>query len=144
MWDFMFRLWMTNEEFPNGKMYYDGDLFNDKAIFISMCGELYYFENNSLDSAVRLFSKNNVKLMQYIGRNDFSGKKIYEGDIIITQFLDGESGKVDVISEVFFCEDRLKFTARHPNGKIVEIGQEEEISVLGNIYENPNLLDKGD
>ena len=93
------------------------------------------------DGDGRYLDKDEMALMQYTGLKDKNGKEIYEGDIChINDYPDkygmyGEYGVVMFKSPCFGME--LTDTKR-----FVSI-DEEEIEVIGNIYENPELL-KGD
>ncbi len=69
-------------------------------------------------------------LMQFTGLKDKKGKEIYEGDII-----DGRYGK----SEVRWSDNHCGFIPfAYPNNAPTE----EECEVIGNIYENPELLNE--
>ena len=69
------------------------------------------------------------KLMQFTGLHDKNGKEIYEGDIV----TDGV-GKYKIIYD-------LKLAGYQPYC-IFRDDPENYCEVLGNIYENPELLDK--
>lgn len=86
-------------------------------------------------------------LMQSTGLEDKNGREIFEGDIVkISEVL----GKVDFITDIYF--DRGAFRYRHDDGSgsVLEMlstskvkGYEsitQDIEVIGNIYENPELL----
>lgn len=72
---------------------------------------------------------------QYIGLTDKNGKKIFEGDIVHgywnTKFL------------IFFDSCCLQFRAKLSGGTEKDIdyyGDSKKIEVIGNIYDNPELL----
>lgn len=71
----------------------------------------------------------NVKIMQYTGLTDKNGKEIYEGDVIKYESVYGDIGtkKVD-FEEGMFCVSHLA------------LAQLSSIEILGNIYENPELI----
>ena len=76
--------------------------------------------------------KNNVEIMQYTGLKDVNNVEIYEGDIIPF-----ENYKLEcIIAEdgVWFENDKLTF--RYDD--LEKYG--EPVKVIGNIYENPELL----
>lgn len=70
-----------------------------------------------------------VKLMQYTGLKDKNGKEIYEGDII----TDGQGDKRTIVfRNGWFC-------AEYPSGQLY-MPSEMYREIIGNIYENPDLL----
>ena len=76
------------------------------------------------------------ELMQFTGLHDKNGKEIYEGDVVRYNhvYLDHP-----VDFEVMF--DEGGFGQRRIDGEEVSDWYEwEELEVIGNIYENPELL----
>lgn len=85
------------------------------------------------------YKQGNIILMQYTGLKDKNGKEIYERDIVDTVY-DGEL----FTGVVVYDESELDFKAT--NGK-ENYGSNfqylpccEEVEVIGNAYENPELL----
>jgi len=92
-------------------------------------------------------------LMQYTGLKDKNGKEIYEGDIVKWLYGDQEqtdmvsyanghflvhSGPLDEDKHKNTHEDLWKVLRRYGVGRIGE----NTVEVIGNIYENPELLRK--
>lgn len=70
------------------------------------------------------------ELMQYTGLHDKNGKEIYEGDILkITYKLSGKT----IISSVRWANAKFKPTRLSEHNQY-------EIEIIGNIYQNPELL----
>jgi len=79
----------------------------------------------------RGFATKDFEIMQYTGLKDKNGKKIYEGDILKTQ---GTEPQYDTVS----WNDNGYWECMGFKGKIIK---ELEFEVIGNIYENPELLE---
>lgn len=89
-----------------------------------------------------------VILMQYTGLKDKNGKEIYEGDIVPIVIEDlGRSIKT-VNGIVKFKRGQWNIEYFHPFQKemyicnLYRLLKRREKEVLGNIYENPELLDR--
>lgn len=78
------------------------------------------------------FSENEFYLMQYTGIKDKNGKEIYEGDICKYY------NRIGVIKYSENCPQFVLFSGNE-DFKIDKF-MLKEIVVLGNIYENPELL----
>lgn len=88
------------------------------------------------------------ELMQYIGLKDKNGKEIYEGDII--KFMDEEAsfsnGRIEYnefinTGEIIFNKELIGWDITNRNMEVEEVWHYREyIEVIGNIYENPELL----
>jgi hypothetical protein len=79
----------------------------------------------------------NVILMQFIGRHDKNGREIYEGDII-TAYNERIKGPV------IFDKRGLAFGIPNGPNEIYQFSmnflESKDIEIIGNIYENPELL----
>lgn len=76
--------------------------------------------------------------LQYTGLKDKNGKEIYEGDIIkASYYYLGDNYFRENISEVKFGEG--SYYLAHFNAPSIDLSNHLEI--IGNIYENPELLD---
>ncbi len=86
---------------------------------------------------------NNSILMQYTGLKDKDGKEIYEGDIIkYKYYFDyGQSGEYKSFTRCVSWDDMYcGFSPMYATGEY-EFPR-NRIEVIGNIYENPELLKK--
>lgn len=92
------------------------------------------------ESAWRMFDE--IELMQYTGLKDKNGKEIYEGDILDTD-LERPYLVVEFRNGCFViecCDDEeIYYDIMFPLEK--EISNLEYHKVIGNIYENPELLE---
>ena len=86
-------------------------------------------------------------LGQYTGLTDKNGVKIFEGDIV-----EYETGKKVRIGRVFFSDFRASFSvtagkngsARINNDHFNYIQNRNSVIVIGNIYDNPELIGGAD
>lgn len=74
-------------------------------------------------------------LMQFTGLLDKKGKEIYEGDVVLYQFLDGGWAEQPVVygGAAFGVHGFLL-------NQISGDGTKLEVEIIGNIYENPELI----
>ena len=85
--------------------------------------------------------------MQYTGLKDSHGNEIYEGDILeaVFELIDGELKTVRDAGVVVFKDYGFQVqTFEDYHEPLHEWAQlSEELKVVGSIYENPELLQKG-
>lgn len=80
------------------------------------------------------------RLMQYTGLKDKNEKDIYEGDILANQNIVGEDN-------IYVCEyvskEAIYVFCSPIDGETLEGNADaEDMVIIGNIYENPELLNK--
>ena len=84
-----------------------------------------------------------VEIMQYTGLKDKNGKEIYEGDIVKYKFPYDK--RLKHISPVKFLETEASFGIKDRYGNeipLYTISANNYFEVIGNIYENKNLLEE--
>ena len=92
------------------------------------------------------FSINN--LMQYTGLKDRNGVEIYEGDICSFVMFDYSDNNDTYTLNVIFQQGSFGFIIKNHQREecFYELSyilfQDDEVQVLGNIYQNPELLNK--
>ena len=129
-----FRAWLKEDKKMENVKTID---FTDKTI---RCLKKNEFINAYL---LRRVSFDDVELMQYTGLKDKNGKEIYEGDIIKYKFP--YDRRLKHISPVKFLETEASFGIKDRYGNeipLYTISASNYFEVIGNIYENKNLLEE--
>ena len=97
------------------------------------------------------YAPKEVVLMQYTGLKDKNGKEIYEGDIVIQEIwngadnIDGESVTDEFEGIIIYDRNGYGIQTEICDGKrtevpIYEIDEFVTTEIIGNIYENKNLI----
>lgn len=107
---------------------------NKKWVYGFLADEDYINDIDSIDLSSIEVDIDTVG--QFTGLLDKNGKEIYEGDII---------KGFDITIEVWYSEDRACFIAemKEPQNDMMDIlgGYDtERMEIIGNIYDNPNLI----
>lgn len=124
MRDIKFRAWVKD----NMEI-----IYYDKLMFFNGSDEAIAFHKLETGYIDDYEVKTDFKLMQYTGLKDKNGEEIYEGDIV-----------KDVNDEYYEIKfDDGCFIVIH-DGNVIEPLSEvaQDIEIIGNIYENPELLEK--
>ena len=129
-----FRVWdKTLSKFVSGIVYNDHD-FQDE-FYLDLDGSLRILNYDHLDE-VEYFHKDRFIIQQYTGLKDLQGKEIYEGDIVeSSNFIDFSYPDRYIVK---FCEDEDTDNNRVP--RMIGFNVHCNTIVLGNIFENPELL----
>ncbi|EHQ3673876.1 TPA: YopX family protein [Listeria monocytogenes] len=104
--------------------------FNEtEAVGVSGCG------NAKCTLCVDWYSFDDAVLMQYTERQDIHNNKIFEKDIATCQFFDKKiTGLIEFIEYMWAVNDRK-------NQRLYQLNEVSNIEVIGNIHENPELLE---
>ena len=125
MREIKFRAWDVIEN----RMFYVSRLDNSGSY--DRCWEV---KEDKLDSAINP----NVIITQYTTIKDKNGKDIYEGDFIRYKYGCREGGNYYDVVLVEWSTEGMDY---HPGWVIKQFwGQYGEIEIIGNIYENPEMI----
>lgn len=120
-----------------GKRLTDGEwIYGD---FFRNRGKSFIASDGVVDNPLASWKDYNVQpdtVGQFTGLYDSNGKEIYEGDIIQFKSLNNEIDRKPVEYEL--SEFRPLFFTSYFNG--VDGVNIEDTEIVGNIYDNPNLL----
>jgi len=114
-----------------GAIHIDGDIMTRSATF----GGLYDFVSDEMEE--------NIVVQQYTGLKDRSGTEIYEGDIV--RLNTGAVGFYEYSEPHLAFAVRLKEPDCSSDDFIIsklDGWHNLDVKVIGNVYENPELLDE--
>ena len=122
MREIKFRAWLKEER----------KMVNVETLFIGI-NRLCFGNSKTEDLFFRDFEE--VELMQYTGVKDKNGKEIYEGDITICKY------GPQIAMEVKWVDEGFRTLGKYDGDNYVGFVRNNE-EVIGNIYENKNLLEE--
>ncbi|MFR6670724.1 YopX family protein [Enterococcus sp.] len=133
-----FRCW----DEPNKTM-----RFNNEIVIWS--GQVYINEKKKLDSRIKGYSCLPKHLMQSTGLKDKNGVEVFQGDIVKVTDEDEEYSYISVVKN-YAEEGYPAFDIEYPSDweyesnalSTIMSGGYETIEIIGNIYENPELLEQ--
>ena len=114
----------------------------NKWVYGYLVDECHINEKNQL--GYTLIRKETIG--QYTGLKDKNGNEIYEGDIV---FIKGETKLLDITGKVEYSNILAQFIITN-TGSIVNEAEplgdyeEEDIEIIGNWFDNPELLEEGE
>ena len=114
---------------------------NNKWVF----GSLQVFKGfsifcNDMKSFITVYSKT---IGQYTGMKDINNKRIFEGDIVEFKRVNALGYTTSRIGEVKYYDELPIFYIYANTGDAWDWVDCEEIEVIGNIHDNPELMEGG-
>ncbi|KMP32185.1 hypothetical protein TU52_18670 [Bacillus cereus] len=135
MREIKFRLWDKK---------YDMLEYDDSPdLLIGMDGKVYQKEerNYAGTSFIEYEVANHFEIMQYTGLKDKNGKEIYEGDVV--EHKDYSAGAIIFGGNQPTLKSVIQWKDYYNGYHLAGLGNSfkgEEVEVIGNIYENPELI----
>lgn len=111
------------------KKWVEGDLLHGYCDHVSITKRLMGIETWQVEPET---------VGQYTGLCDKNGKKIFEGDICKAYICIADTVEKEVIGTICFEDGTFEFKCEHDNVYIYPLL--EVLEVIGNIYDNPELL----
>ena len=141
-WDEKYRIMIYPENLDKILKRFEGtDAFFEDPLYAP--DELYPFSEIKFLRGISILQeeyKDRLKIMQYTGLRDKNGREVYEGDIV--RFKDWWDE--EMVGEVRYSEKDMAFTIVNDFWDGFPIMYADDLEVIGNIYENPELLEEAE
>ncbi len=128
----------------HNKMLYPLEIFHFCAEYNHIAFPLDIPYENSEEYEIEI--EDGLLLMQYTGLKDKNGKEIYEGDIFNCLYYSDGRGCKHHRFEVFYKNDGARFILKSHGKPCLQNGVTQNVwdmtrrEIIGNIYENPDLI----
>lgn len=107
-----------------------GDETELKTVIVRKPDKIYQYDSWIVDPET---------IGQYAGLKDKNGKEIYEGDIIEKTYYSYHQPECSELFEIKY--EGLSFHFEHIKGSTFHLPFTEDIEIIGNIHDNPELVE---
>jgi uncharacterized phage protein (TIGR01671 family) len=114
------------------------DLNEDTYIIREVEQDSSYGLEEAMLFAIMWYRVDKETIGQYTGLKDENGKEIYRGDIVQGLFADQEESEIK--GQVIYSKGQASYIVIASNNDEWELGYLDNLEVIGNIYDNPELL----
>lgn len=122
---------IDNDEWVYGYLHFGFNCTDEYVPFISWKDSSYLGDIGEEEINIKTIG-------QCTGLHDKNGKEIYRGDIVQGLFADQEESEIK--GQVIYSKGQASYIVIASNNDEWELGYLDNLEVIGNIYDNPELL----